>query len=109
MHPGLTPLSLYFTDRGKVFIGGAPSGTPSVDYEADRLLHCEMTIDLDRMLWSLAIDNSEILKDASLTDFLNTGEGPFFIDRIYYNSEGGWGAQPDATFFLKNVKAVLLK
>jgi len=108
-HPGLTPVSLLFSNTGAITIGAAPKGTSTLNYQADRLQHFEMQIDLDKQVWSLKIDTLEVVKEASLADYLKTaGDGPFNITDVSFTSEGGWGAQPNATFILKNVKATLI-
>lgn len=104
-HPNLTPASLFFSSNGKIFVGAAPKEALQMSYEADRLEHYEIRIDMDKQMWGLKIGTAEIVKDASLADFFKTaGEGPIFVYQLNFTSEGGWGAQPDATFILKNVK-----
>ena len=106
-HPNLTPMSFLFSSLGTISIGAAPKETPVTKYDADRLQHFEMTLDLDRSVWSLKIDDAEVIKEASLADYLKTGgDGPFIINQLSFTSEAGWGALPDATFILKNVKAI---
>ena len=77
-------------------------------YEAFETYHVVLRIDLDKKIWSLAMNGNLVVEDCTLPDFMQT-DVKFSIKNLSFGSNSGNGSEADSSFAIANVKMKRLR